>query len=548
MDDFNGKIRKMASNATYTQKYGMDLLIAICLVILFVFSIIYFNILNSFIPIKKNWVNERCKPSVMPFAGLINKPDDETATEFTINNFNQCTIQLLNDLSKYLLQPFYFILFSVISQIKALSSTTISFRELIAACRQNIGDANVSSMDNFKAYIISLRKYIITSSDLTHKLTAFLRTCLYSIKTAFFLLVSFFKIIFVLIRNILIILAITIIVLWVIFFALVSSFFGAPLAIAFKIAAIATTIIMVAIIVVFLLIISFMKNTLKVKTKPIPKVPQKKACFDGNTMVKLLNNKTVPFKNLQVGDILEDNSYITTFLKFTSYGSDLYILNNIIVTGNHRVYDESLGLIRVDKHPNSIYINDYREPYIYCINTSNKNIIINNTTFVDWDNIDNNDIIDLHVNCSNKGLLPHNFSKKDIHTYLSSGFFEDSIIQLDDGRSVKIKDIEVNDVLKHGERIIGTIKIYAYDINDIYEFYLDNNIIKCTNNIEINYKLGNINTTKLQGNKLENIMYIYNLITDKGTFYVDNINVMDYTNSLNQHLKKHIYSYNNFEN
>ena len=37
-------------------------------------------------------------------------------------------------------------------------------------------------------------------------------------------------------------------------------------------------------------------------------------------------------------------------------------------------------------------LENYNKPYIYCINTSNKRININNTIFADWDDLDNIDL------------------------------------------------------------------------------------------------------------------------------------------------------------
>ena len=162
--------------------------------------------------------------------------------------------------------------------------------------------------------------------------------------------------------------------------------------------------------------------------------------------------------------------------------------------------------------------------------------------FSDWDDIDNDDLIDLQVNCCEKNILPYNFSKNDIHKYLNNGFHEDTKIDLDDGRSIKIKDIEVNDVLRFGEKVLGIVEIDATEINGVYEYYLDNNIIlKCSRNIEIYNNLGNINTSFLEGNQINNTSKIYNLITNKQSFHTNGIKIMDYNNGIEKFLRKTAY-------
>ena len=57
-------------------------------------------------PIKDDWVNQRCNPKVIPFAGLINKPDDGTSvSDFTSENFNYCIQNILTDVTGYAVQP-----------------------------------------------------------------------------------------------------------------------------------------------------------------------------------------------------------------------------------------------------------------------------------------------------------------------------------------------------------------------------------------------------------------------------------------------------------
>ena len=109
---------------------------------------------------------------------------------------------------------------------------------------------------------------------------------------------------------------------------------------------------------------------------------------------------------------------------------------------------------------------------------------------------------------------------------------------------MQIKDIEVNDVLKFGEKVEGIIKIHSYDINGLYIYNVDNSILKCSKNIEIADNLGNYNTSTLQGQPIENTKYIYNIITDKGTFNINNVKVFDYRNTLSKYLNKQLYTYN----
>ena len=84
MDNINiKKISKMYENLTYFDQYGSSLLLFILISILLFIFYSYCFVMTNIEPIKNDWPNQRCNPYNIPFAGLINKPDDMTATEFT---------------------------------------------------------------------------------------------------------------------------------------------------------------------------------------------------------------------------------------------------------------------------------------------------------------------------------------------------------------------------------------------------------------------------------------------------------------------------------
>ena len=109
-------------------------------------------------------------------------------------------------------------------------------------------------------------------------------------------------------------------------------------------------------------------------------------------------------------------------------------------------------VVFIKDHPDSIKIENYYEPYIYCISTESKRINIDNYKFLDWDDIEPVDVIKL----KNLNYL-HTYSLGDIHKFLESGIDGESLIELDEGNEKKLKNIEVNDVLR-GERVLQKLK------------------------------------------------------------------------------------------
>ena len=80
------------------------------LILFLIFFISYIQVVINTIPIKDDWDNQRCNPTVMPFAALINKPNDQSMLEYTSNNYNQCMKNIVKSVSDTQLTPFYFIL------------------------------------------------------------------------------------------------------------------------------------------------------------------------------------------------------------------------------------------------------------------------------------------------------------------------------------------------------------------------------------------------------------------------------------------------------
>ena len=76
-------------------------------------------------------------------------------------------------------------------------------------------------------------------------------------------------------------------------------------------------------------------------------------------------------------------------MKMSAYGNDMYNLNNIIVSENHRVIYKN-KLIKAKDHPEAYRIK-YNKLFIYCLNTSSKYILIDNYKFTDYDDLDENE-------------------------------------------------------------------------------------------------------------------------------------------------------------
>jgi len=253
-----------------------------------------------------------------------------------------------------------------------------------------------------------------------------------------------------------------------------------------------------------------------------------------NTLVKMQDRSIKKMCDISINDKLFDGSIVTGVMKLSLYAQQMYCLSDILVTGLHRVYHNIDGLIKTADHPDSKLIEDYTEDIIYCLNTDTKVIKIGNYTFADWDDLDDSEIEQINSNCP---FIPEQLQKDNIHKYLDNGLDGNTLIELEIGTQVKIKDIEIDDILKFGERVLGTIKIDSEHLHWVNEYCIENNTLRCSANILIGInKFVNTNTSYLESIPLDGETELYQLITDKGIYYINDIIISDYNAGIEKYL------------
>jgi hypothetical protein len=256
---------------------------------------------------------------------------------------------------------------------------------------------------------------------------------------------------------------------------------------------------------------------------------------------------------INIPSIAKEKLSSTAKIKVESKGSKIYNLNGITVSDSHIVKLDDKW-IPVSKHPNAKRIAFYEHPYLYCLNTSNKTILIDDILFTDWDEIVNNEIIEL----KNNGIVMIN-KVEDIHKYLDGGFTPKTMIHLKNGTTRPINAVEVGDILENGEIVYGLVEVYGEDLSEqcVYSFTkrfdgLGKNILieggpnlnicdkNCIFNTTLNldYHDKNINYYNTKDIKKIREKKLFHLLTNKKTFYVDKIKFYDYNASVDLFLEK----------
>ena len=535
------KINDLYNRKSFLDKYGLDVWITIIISIVFFLITSYFYVLNNIQPIKADWENQKCSPAVMPFAGLINKGPNDTFFDFTGKNFTNCVQGILTNAIAYVFQPIYYIMKTLTSVFSELIKSVNSIRAVFDKIRNSISDFSKEVMGRSLNITMPIVQMFINLKSIGAKVIGILTASLYTLVGSYLSLQSFFLIIEKLI-NLIIIILIAIIAALIIanFFA-----FGALSGVITL-----NTIILGLITVPMVIIKIFISNVLDMSI-------YSSRCFSETTVLEVLNcnnnfesninDETYIKKNInkiEVGDILKYGERVTAVMKFSADREVLYNINGTIVTGNHRIFHNKLGWIKVKEHPERRPLPNYSEPFVYCLGTDTKTFTIENSfgekqVFSDWDDIDDKVMESLEKKCKN---LPNNFNITDIHTYLDNGVVGSSFVELKNGKKVPIKAVRVNDILNNGEIVLGIIKIDAKQLKTFYEYgrtvvgfnislaneEIGSNEIGPNVNVNVNV---NVKEIHLSGEK-----YLYQLLTNTGKFTINGIEIRDYNYGIDKYI------------
>ena len=529
MENVFTQINDIYNKKGFLERYGTDIWITLIIMIIFFIVTSYFYVMNHIKPILANWDSEKCSPTVIPFAGMINKDPKMSVFEFTSKNFTGCIQTILKTISSDAFAPIYYIMKVFTDQFKNFLTSIETVRNLFNKIRNTIKTFSSEVMERLLNITMPIMKFMIVMKDMMGKINGTLTATTYTLIGAYLSMESLFA-------NIINFIIIILIALSIIVIALLFIPFGIGQAIA-----IPFIVIMIAITIPTIMVQVFMGDIFKLPTRSTPSIP---GCFSGDTeLVRCVNRnekETIKIKDVKVGDIFFDNSYVTGIIKFSAEEQHIYKLYDIIVTGEHRVYHDKLGWIKTKNHPDSLEINDYTDPFVYCLMTNNKIIKIGETIYSDWDDIDEDAITKLEKNCY---LLPTNFKNIDIHNYLDNGISGETDIQMNDGTIKKMKSIEINDILKNGIIVLGKVEIDVTNLITIYNYTVkteNNESITITGkNIEIinSYNLELLESHCLYENERENLTNLYQLITNKGEFELNNnIRIKDYNYGIDKYL------------
>ncbi len=505
-------INESYDKLTYFDIYGGSVFLFILCIIVVALVVTFTIVMRKSDEIKTNWVQERCNPTVIPFAGFINKPHNKSISEFTHENFTFCTQSILTNITGYAVSPFNTLLSGLVNIFNQFTEALNNIRKVVSKLRTGVSSIAENVMSRILNIIAPLLEFFIAFIDSMNKTQGIMTAGLYTTVGAYLTLQTLIGSIVEIVIKIMIALAVVIAVL---------AAFPPSWPIATSFAAVFSIYVAVCAI-----ILTFMKQALGMKNLPgLPKL--KKVCFDKDTLLTLNDGTKKRIIDIEVGDILQNNNLVTAKLQLDATNVQMYKINGVIVSSSHLI-KKTDKWIPVEEYPNKQMVNYYLEPFIYCLNTSNKLIEIDGLTFSDWDEAVDDEL---------ERLMENNFinyDTKKIHTMFEGGYVSETLIELFNGKQKSISEIKINDILKSGEKVYGIVEINGKDL-DIFEYYLGNKKVFGGINNVVNSEDFGLTTTS-------NLVYIsktdlkqdklYHILTNTTTFSINNQIVKDYNSCI----------------
>jgi hypothetical protein len=215
METVSENINKIYKKIGYFERYGGSLFVTVIIAILTIIFIAYFSVHNRIKEIRKNWLVERCNPNVIPFAGMINKPDNVSAFEFTGANFMGCTNQILEEITGYFVQPIYYLMSNVTKVFSELAHVLQSIREFFNYLRSQLLGTFANVFTRIYSTMIPIQHMTIKIKDVMAKAQGVMAAAIFTLLNLYLAIKSFIGSVVEILIIVLVVMAAAIVIMWI---------------------------------------------------------------------------------------------------------------------------------------------------------------------------------------------------------------------------------------------------------------------------------------------------------------------------------------------
>lgn len=286
--------------------------------------------------IKANWVQYRCNPIYMPFAGMF--------TDNVSENFQFCMYSMTEALFAYALIPVHKMFGMFTDVLQTVLGQMNVFRSFVTGIQSFITSFFTGFMGKIGNTFGTMVHLLSTLRDITGRIVASGAYAAITMSTGVNFFMSLFSFTWTLLKTLVgLIFALAIILLFV-FPPLL--FFFIPIG------------VMIG-------------------------VSYSGGCFHPDTPMQMASGELRPISGVRVGDVLQHNVRVTGVLRFTPL-DPMYIYRGVCVSGSHLVCDIDGVWKRVDTAPSAVPFVGPTPPEIICLNTDTHRIYVKDCTFADY--------------------------------------------------------------------------------------------------------------------------------------------------------------------
>ena len=175
------KILEIYENQTYLERYGEYVFFAIIICTSFILVITYIHIKINIEQIRADWNNQKCKPNIMPFAGMINAPANMSKMKYAEKNFAECTQNILTDITDIALIPVHYIVSIITAIVGEIMKIVNDMREIVDKIRNSVTDITSDIMSRILNIMTPLIETIITTKSMLGKSNGVVTAVMYTL-------------------------------------------------------------------------------------------------------------------------------------------------------------------------------------------------------------------------------------------------------------------------------------------------------------------------------------------------------------------------------
>ena len=445
----------------------------------------YLIVKNKTKEINENWEENRCKPTVIPFVSLI-RTFKEGNVKGTLNNFNKCLYTISKHILDELMQPLHSLMETLHKTTSALSDGISNMRKFFSTIKSLLMNVILNISLRIENTLEVLHKMFIKNMELLKKQKGITQIITYVLISIAYTVFSLFNSVG---RVIKIFIEVLISMGWLVLF-----FCCSPI----------------------LAVLGVWASGVGLSW----------VCFDEDTEITMANGEKKKISLIKNGEYTKHGGKVTGTFKFSSKDVEMYKYNNVIVSGNHSVYDNKKWK-KIEDCDSAIKLNNWNKPYIWCLSTENNILYINDTIFSDYYEVSDSELIHKVRNSQLKEINKHSKSK-DI-TSDNYGFAYNTKVQLKDNTYKQINKLKIGDILKKNGKVLGVIKLNKNKDTNMYKKYgSDNLIVEGTTFVhnkegwDCVYNSDGFETVKTK------YIYIYNILTENGKINIGDNEFTDY--------------------